>query len=175
MPYDLKVNFNQEASSALASDLNYVNPTAFQLVIDNLKYPNAQFNVQQVALPELSVTNPDIATRQRNILATPAKVNYGSLELTFLIDEKLINYMEIHDWIYGLATEQESKSLKTQRDLQLLILDSNNNVAREIQFVNAQPVSLGSIPFDITSADIAYLTATVSFEYDYFKFKRDVI
>ena len=175
MPYDLKVNFVQEPSSVLATDLNYVNPTSFQLVIDNLKYPNAQFNVQQVALPEMSVSNQEISTRQRNILSTPSKINYGSLELTFLIDEKLINYMEIHDWIYGLTTEQETKSLKVQRDLQLIILDSNNNVAREIQFVNAQPVSLGSIPFDITSSDITYLTATVAFEYDYFKFKRDVI
>ena len=77
MPYDLKVNFVQEPSSVLATDLNYVNPTSFQFVIDNLKYPNAQFNVQQVALPEMSVSNPEISTRQRNILSTPSKINYG--------------------------------------------------------------------------------------------------
>jgi hypothetical protein len=59
--------------------------------------------------------------------------------------------------------------------MQLIILDSNNNVAREIQFINAMPISLGSIPFDITASDVEYLTATVSFQYDYYKFKRNVV
>jgi len=165
MPYEL----TQELST-LDENVNYVNPTAFRLVIDNLNYANAQFNVQTVALPEISVTATPLNSRQVNIYSTPDKITYGTLELSFLIDEKFINYMEIHDWLFTLV-----KGTSTTKDMQLIILDSNNNVAREIQFINAMPISLGSIPFDITASDVEYLTATVSFQYDYYKFKRNVV
>jgi len=39
-----------------------------------------------------------------------------------------------------------------------------------LQFINALPINLSSLPFDVTQTDVTYLTANVSFQYDYFKF-----
>tara|TARA_B110000503_G_C7075004_1_gene382529 strand:- start:696 stop:1211 length:516 start_codon:yes stop_codon:yes gene_type:complete len=170
MPYDLNVNFNTERTSVPVENLSFVNPTGFRLVIDSLKYPNAQFMVQQVALPDISVEAATYSTPFRDIGMSGGKVNYGELSLTFLIDEQLTNYQEIHDWLFGLVSEQDSKSLKKNRDLTLMVLSSANNVIKQIQFVDAYPTTLGSLPFDVTQTDIEYLTATVSFGYSYFRF-----
>jgi hypothetical protein len=43
MPYQLDVDFTDQASATAQAPLNYVNPTAFKLVIDSQKYKNAQF------------------------------------------------------------------------------------------------------------------------------------
>jgi|SaaInlV_135m_DNA_1039713.scaffolds.fasta_scaffold00019_45 hypothetical protein len=170
MPYDLNVNFKNERTSILSEDLSLLNPTGFRLTIDSLKYPNAQFMVQQVELPELSVTSQTFSTPLRDISMSGGKVVYSPLTLTFLIDEELSNYQEIHDWLFGLVSEQDSRSVKKSRDLTLLVLSSSNNVIKQIQFIDAFPTSLGSLPFDITQTDVEYLTATVSFDYSYFKF-----
>jgi hypothetical protein len=125
--------------------------------------------VQQVELPELSITTTPFSTPFRDIELSAGKVVYSPLSLTFLIDEELSNYQEIHDWLFGLVSEQDSKSVKKSRDLTLLVLSSSNNVIKEIQFIDAFPTSLGSLPFDVTQTDVEYLTATVSFNYSYFK------
>ncbi len=39
-----------------------------------------------------------------------------------------------------------------------------------IKFVDAYPTSLSSIPFDITTTDVEYLTAVASFRYSYYQF-----
>jgi hypothetical protein len=52
----------------------------------------------------------------------------------------------------------------------LQILTSANNVAKEIQFIDAWPSNLSSLPFDTTVTDTNYLIAAVTFNYSYFKF-----
>jgi hypothetical protein len=109
-------------------------------------------------------------TPQRNIALAPDKIDYGQFEMTFLVDEYLLNYIEIHDWMLGLVTTGENKNTRLTRDMTLQVLSSHNNVAREILFVDAYPISLSSLPFDTTIADTNYLVANVSFNYSYFKF-----
>lgn len=170
MPYENNINFSPTAQPVpVVENLNFVNPGAFRLVIDSLKYPNAQFAVQAAAIPTISVTPAPFNTPTRDIFASPDKVQYESLTVTFLIDEQLNNYMEIHDWLFGLATEVDNKTNKKTRDISLIVLDSNNNLVKTIKFVDAIPTSLGSLPFDVTITDIEYLTAAVTFEYSYFK------
>jgi len=169
MPYEIDVNFQEGAATSLAvADTTFVSPSGFRLLIDNQKYKNAQYTVQTVALPDLSVTGAPFATRQRNITAAPDKVEYGQFEMTFLIDEDLINYKEIHDWILGLVTEND-EGVRKQRDMSLVILNSHNNIAREIKFIDAYPTNLSSLPFDASATDVEYLIGNVTFNYSYFK------
>ena len=170
MPYENNISFSAEGQPAsTVENLNFVNPGSFRLVIDTLKYPNAQFMVQAAAIPTISATGAPYNTPQRNIFASPDKVEYESLTVTFLIDEYLTNYMEIHDWLFGMVSEIDDKATRKTRDLSLLVLDSNNNLVKTIKFVDAFPTSLGSLPFDITITDVEYLSAAVTFEYSYFK------
>jgi hypothetical protein len=171
MPYEINTNFNAERTSELNEAMSYANGVSFTLVMDRLKYPNVEYTIQTVSLPDLSINGAPLFTPQRNITAAPDKVDYGSFEITFLVDEYLKNYQEIHDWMLGLVTTtDDTKEHKKTRDLTLQVLTSHNNVAREIVLVDAYPISLSSLPFDTTITDTNYLVASVSFNYSYFKF-----
>ena len=170
MPYEISTNFNVEPTSTVNEAMSFAAPANFRLTLDRLKYPNVEFSVQTVALPDMSVDGAIVNTPQRNFAMAPDKVTYSPFELTFLVDEYLQNYIEIHDWIMGLVKEPETRTVQKTRDMTLHILTSHNNVAKEIQFIDAYPVSLSSLPFDTTVTDTNYLVANVTFNYSYFRF-----
>jgi len=168
MPYTLNVDFKDTATKTALTTYNFVAPSGFRLLIDSQKYPNAQYMVQTISLPDMSVQPAQFATPQRNIGMLPDKVEYSPLDLTFLVDEELLNYKEIHDWMIGLVTSEDAP-VRKERDLTLAVLNSANNVSKEIQFIDAFPISLSSLPFDTTATDVEYLTAACTFQYSYFK------
>jgi len=169
MAYENEINYKVEPTSVLAENQSFANPAGFRLVIDNLKYPNAQYNVQAAAIPDLSVPGAAMNTPKRNVLIAADKVEYAPLTLTFLVDENFTNYQEIHDWMFGMVGQADFGDRKT-RDLTLIIYNSSNNVVKEIQFVDAHPTSLSSLPFEVTNETVNYLTAVVEFSYSYYKF-----
>lgn len=168
MPYTKTINFNDEPTSTQISQLNYVNPAGFKLLIDKLKYKNAQYTIQMASLPNMNVSGAQFNTPQRNIYQPADKAVYAPFEVTFLVDEYLTNYTEIHDWMLGMVNQKDAGVRKT-RDITLQIMSSHNNVIKEIQFVDAHPTDLSSLPFDTTITDVQYLVANVVFEYSYFK------
>lgn len=171
MPYNPQINLQVgDGKSINAATLNYLAPTSFKLSIDRLTYPNTEYNIQTVAMPSMIVDGAQASYKTRNLQMTGDKVNYGQLTVVFLVDEEMQNYREIHDWIIGNVTNEDAPRDGKVRDLTLSILSSHNNVTKEIVFVDAFPIDLGSLPFDIQATDIEYLTATVTFQYSYFKF-----
>lgn len=169
MPYDKNVDFSDSASNELLTDVGFASPIGFRLLIDSQRYPNAQFNVQTAAIPEISVDAAAYATPQRTIEISGDKIQYSPFSCSFLIDEQLENYHEIHDWLVGLVIEPDDRNIRKTRDMTLLVLDSHNNVSREIQFVDAYPTSLSTLDFDAKNTSVDYLVGEVSFNYSYFK------
>ena len=169
MAYTKEINYNLEPTSYLEEQQTFANPAGFRLVIDSLKYPNAQYTVQAAAIPDLSVPGAAMNTPKRNILMAADKLEYAPLTLTFLVDENFTNYQEIHDWMFGMVGQDDLGDRKT-RDLTLIIYNSSNNVVKEIQFADAHPTSLSSLPFEVTNETVNYLTAVVEFHYSYYKF-----
>ena len=169
MAYEKEINYKLEPTSYLADNQTFANPAGFRLVIDSLKYPNAQYTVQAAAIPDLSVPGAPLSTPKRNILVAADKLDYAPLTLTFLVDENFTNYQELHDWMFGMVGQDDFGERKV-RDLTLVIYNSSNNVVKEIQFVDAHPTSLSSLPFEVTNEAVNYLTAVVEFNYSYYKF-----
>jgi len=169
MPYDKSVDFSDTASNEFLKDVGYATPVGFRLLIDSQRYPNAQFNVQTAAIPEISVNAAQYATPQRTIEVSGDKVTYAPFTCTFLVDENLENYYEIHDWLVGLVVEPDDRETRKTRDMTLFILDSHNNVSREIQFTNAFPTSLSTLDFDAKETGVNYLVADVTFSYSYYR------
>ena len=169
MVYDINVDFSNTRSSRLVDDMTFVSPTGFKLLIDSLKYPNAQFAVQSASIPEVSIGTSVLSTPQRDLELPGDKVGYEDFSVNFLVDENLVNYTEIHDWILGMALEPEVDNQNKTRDMTLMVLDSHNNVSRQIRFIDAYPTSLSTLEFDATATDINYLVGTVNFKYSYFQ------
>jgi hypothetical protein len=169
MGYTNEINYSTEPTSTLVENISFANPSSFRLVIDNLKYPNAQYTVQLASIPDMSVDGAAMNTPKRNILVSADKIVYAPLQLTFIVDENFTNYKEIHDWMFGMVGQDDLNTRKN-RDLALIIYNSSNNVVQQIQFVDAHPTSLSSLPFEVTGESVNYLTAVAEFNYSYYKF-----
>ena len=169
MAYTNEINYSTEPTSTLVENISFANPSSFRLVIDNLKYPNAQYTVQLASIPDMSVDGAAMNTPKRNILVSADKIVYAPLQLTFIVDENFTNYKEIHDWMFGMVGQDDLNTRKN-RDLALIIYNSSNNVVQEIQFADAHPTSLSSLPFETTGEAVNYLTAVAEFNYSYYKF-----
>ncbi len=148
---------------------NFLNPSSFVLSLDSQTYSGAEFTIQTMFLPDVTAEGAPLQFRQRNIATVADKITFGSFEVSYLIDEDLLNYKEIFDWIKS-NVESNHTATNHVRDLTLTIMNSANNVTKQIKFVDAYPTSLSSLPFDITTTDVEYLTAVVMFEYSYYQF-----
>ena len=148
---------------------NFLNPSSFVLSLDSQTYSGAEFTIQTMFLPDVTAEGAPLQFRQRNIATVADKITFGSFEVSYLIDEDLLNYKEIFDWIKS-NVESNHTATNHVRDLTLTIMNSANNVTKQIKFVDAYPTSISSLPFDITTTDVEYLTAVVIFEYSYYEF-----
>ena len=152
---------------------NFLNPASFVLTLDSQTYSGAEFTIQSMSLPDVSAEPAPLPFKQLNVAFAGDKVTYGAFEASYLIDEDLLNYKEIFDWIKSnVETNHGGTAIadKHTRDLTLTIMNSANNVTKQIRFIDAFPTSLSSLPFEITTTDVEYLTAVVAFSYSYYEF-----
>jgi hypothetical protein len=148
---------------------NFLNPSSFVLTLDSQTYSGAEFTIQTMILPDVSADGAALNFKQIDVSMASDKIQFGAFEISYLIDEDLLNYKEIFDWIKNNVEANHTATNHT-RDLTLTIMNSANNVTKQIKFVDAYPTMISSLPFDITTTDVEYLTAVVSFKYSYYQF-----
>jgi len=127
---------------------DYASPIQFRFKMTKL--PNVEFFVQTANIPSVSLGSTTFETPLKEISMPGDKVSYGSLDVSFLVDENLNNYKEIHDWITGLGFPQDHNQFKT---LQGTGADrfpgtTSSTVARGTSI--AQPADDGGIYSDAT-------------------------
>ena len=157
---------------------NYLSPIGFLFVLDKAK--KVSFLCQKAEIPEITLGKVDIPTRGMVPIPIDGNIQYGNLNLEFIVDEDLRNYMEIHNWIRALGIPQDpqeredcnnkyarfSPSQETRfSDATLQVLNNNNIINFDVVFKSLFPVSLSTVNFDVTGTDNEYFTASATFEY----------
>lgn len=156
---------------------NFLSPVGFKFTL--AKEPKVDFFSNSASIPNISLGTAVQPSYLKDVDIPGEKLTYGDFSLRFLVDENMVNYMAIHNWMTGLGfpeTAQEFKDLTTdatgQRDLKeqfsdgsLHILNSNFRDVAIVKFRDLFPVSLSSLEFDASEADIQYFTADVTFKY----------
>ena len=145
---------------------NFLTPVGFKLDLE--LFAGVDFFCQSASIPEISMSFAQVPTPYRNIpIAGSGGVDFGDLQVRFIIDEDLVNYTAVHNWIrkFGLSDGRADEKDQYSRAL-LHVLSSHNNTNHIIEFTNLFPVSLTGVPFDASITDIEYLTADVTFKYE---------
>jgi len=170
-------------ASAFSNQLqnrNYLSPVGFKFTL--AKEPKVSFFCTSSKIPEISLQTETQNTYLKDIDVPGDKLTYADLYLKFLVDEDLVNYMAIHNWLTGLGFPESAQDyrdlLTNQSDLtqpldpkkafsdgSLYILDSNYNTNAIVKFKDLFPVSLTSLNFDSTQTDVQYFTAEATFKY----------
>tara|TARA_B000000557_G_C20661755_1_gene394999 strand:+ start:149 stop:742 length:594 start_codon:yes stop_codon:yes gene_type:complete len=180
------VNVTEASFSANnPGELDYMRPNAFKFMIHNL--PNVSYFCQAANIPEINLPPADQATPLVDIPHPGDKLQFGSLMIRFLIQENMLNYKELYDWLIGLGfpedrkqykewgtkqnyrfpdiNPQKQQSLGQYSDATLFMLDSNNNPITKITFRDAFPVSLAGLDFEISSGNTDYMVGVAMFRY----------
>lgn len=162
---------------------NYLSPLNYQFSVKKL--PHVNFFLQKVNIPSLTITptsspNPFVA-----IPYSGDHIQFGTLTISFKVDEQLKNYKEIFDWLMGLGFPKDfsqysdlAKKNKTQEgvvsDVSVIATDSAKNPRFEFVFVDAFPTFLSDLNLDTTADDVNYITASATFKYTYFDINRNL-
>ena len=183
------------------TSLDYASPTQFKFQITKL--PKVEYFCTSVNLPALALSEVRQPTPFVDVPLPGTTLTYSPLNMTFLVDENLENFQEIHGWLRGLgfpesyteyadglaagsdrapssggAVSSEPGKVKFGApsqaaffsDATLIILTSKNNPIKEIRFRDVYPTNIGELQYDQQAADVQYLTATVSFNYNRYDF-----
>ena len=86
------------------SVLDYASPVQFRFKCSKL--PTVEFFCQSANIPGISIGSASMPTGLKDIPIPGEKVSYQDLAISFLVDENLNNYKEIHDWIIALGFPQ---------------------------------------------------------------------
>ena len=82
--------------------LDYASPTQFKFSI--LKLPKVEYFCTSVNIPGINLGgNLSQATSLKDVPLPGDKLTYEPLQMTFLVDENLENFQEIHGWLVGLG------------------------------------------------------------------------
>ena len=87
--------------------MDYASPVQFRFKCSKL--PKVEFFCQSANIPGISIGTALMPTGLKDIPIPGDKVSYQDLAISFLVDENLNNYKEIHDWIIGLGFPQDHK------------------------------------------------------------------
>ena len=172
--------------------LDYSSPTQFRFMINQL--PKVQFFTTAANIPDISLGEAVIPTPFKNIPLMGDKLTYGNLDVSFIVDEYLENYITIHNWLIGIGfpktrtqfssfrsdTSNNPTSAKTvspdtvgaatpdrgmYSDATLTILSNKNNPLVEVRYSDIFPVSLSALSYSQDATDVTYQTADISFRY----------
>lgn len=157
---------------------NFLQPIHFEFNIKRSN--NLNYFVQKVRLPGM-VLDPANTPSPFVTLPNPGDhLDFETLDITFAIDEKLQNYMDLYNWKRALGTPdmlEQYAPLENQpkytgmgptSEITVFIMNSAKNPIFTFTFHDAYPNSLSGFELDATADDVQYVKAAASFKYSSF-------
>lgn len=181
------MTFPRTITCPIPNNLTPLSPNGYRLSIQKL--PGLEFFCQEVNLPNIGLGEFKQATPLGDIYLPGDKLVYGDLNIDFLVDSNMQNYISIYKWLNGLgfpvdneqynefvrtsykASNASSDTITNFSDASLSILSPNNTALVEVNFVDIFPTSLSSINFTSTSGDVQYVIGKATFKYTSFNFR----
>lgn len=162
---------------------NYLKPNSFRFIFNRL--PNVEYFCQSTNLPKITLGAAMQPTPFVDVPHTGDKMEFDVLNITFMVDENMTNYLELYNWMVGLGFPKShsqfaalardpstrfsgaEKMLETNlySDASLFILNSNNQPIVEVKFYDAFPVSLEGLDFDLRIPTVDYFTGIATLRY----------
>jgi hypothetical protein len=171
------------------SKLDYSSQIQFRFEI--LYLPLVEYFIQSANVPGLSLQTATVPTPLYDYPIPGDTITFDPLNISFLVDENLNNFNELHKWISrlgfaeshtefadllreGTPSQRTPSSKGIQKplpeigiysDATLTILNSKNIPKTEIRFKNVYPTSISGLDYSIGGTDVDYVTCSATFNY----------
>lgn len=178
------------ALSRNPANLSLLQSTKFRVTFERL--PGLTYFCQSANLPGLSLTEVIRSTPFIDLYHPGEKLVYDTFNVTFLVDEDLRTWTEMHDWLRGLTFPtqfEEYVNLSRQSpgvnartnltrqppvysDAMMTVFTNQNNANFRIKFVDVFPINLATIIFNTGDTAENIMTADASFRFSYYNYER---
>jgi len=159
---------------------SFLSNNKFDFVLKRI--PNFTFLVQGVNLPGLTLQSSSINTPFSAVSIPGNQITFGSLSLTFMVDEDMQSWYELYNWIVqlgnpkgynkvGTLTGKPGSVTSTTSDATLYVKTNSNNPNFQFNFIDVYPTELGEMSF-ATTDNQEFITSTATFNYGYYEAVR---
>lgn len=150
---------------SVTSNTNFLQPTGFRVVIERAKYGNLEFFAQSVNHPGSTATPFEMPVpRVQRFPVAADTIEYSDLGISLILDEDMIAYKEMQDWMQRTVDTSEDLS----HDITVIILTSHNNANIKIRYEGCLPTQIGSVELNATTGDVSYITYDATFRFTKF-------
>ncbi len=149
-----------------------------------LRSPSIAYNCTRVEFPSISLTPIKMPTPVGSRYVGGKVVDFGQFAFTFKVDEDFKNYINIFEWMTGIAGSVDMQKYVTlttddrntildkaghniYSDASLVALTNASNYNVEFNIINMFPITLGTPEFIGGETNVNVCTAT--FQCDYFE------
>ena len=175
-----------------ALDRNPTNPNVLQpnkFILNFARAPSMQYFCQSVSIPGIALSEVPQNTPFVDVYVPGEKAIYDMLSVTFLIDEELKAWTEMHDWIRAMTFPtnfDEYKNLgrlnriagATQSpkpqysDASITVLSSSNTPYFKFKFYDCFPTSVSQFILSATDSPDTTMSADATFRFSYFDIEK---
>jgi hypothetical protein len=170
---------------------NPINPNPLQpnkFVLNFSRLPNIQYFCQSVSVPGISLSEAVITNPFVDLYSPGEKPIYDLLNVTFIVDEEMKSWIEVHDWIRAMTfpTKFEeyqqlprlSKNTVNRpefpqfSDAAITIFSSSMKPYYRIKYYEAFPTTLSTFVLTAQEGPDSIITAGATFRYSYFDIEK---
>ena len=120
--------------------LDYSSPTQFRFLINQL--PKVQYFTTEANIPGITLSDVELGSPLKNIPMLGDKLTYEDLAISFIVDENLENYIEMHTWLTGIGFPKDRSQFSTFRSTTSNVKTSTRGVSKDIGDVRASTPEL---------------------------------
>jgi len=172
--------FNRNPASS-----NYQQAAKFQIVFPRIS--TVTYFCKKVNIPAAFVTPARQNTPFIDLYRPGDKIEYSTLDIEFIVDEDMWSYEILQNWMRGYSfpcSFEEYKNMDRQSfysmqmtqpqyaDAHLNVMTALNNKKIGIKFIDAFPVSLSEVQFDVEQTADNTMTAVANFRYQLYNIYR---
>ena len=131
------------------------------------KFPNLNFDIQAVTLPEIS-SGSAVLSSGLGMIPVPGDTNtYGSLTIEFIINENFDSWIEIFKWFKAKEEFENFNDLEEEgllSDISVILYSNNNEPNYEMVCYDCFPISLSNFTLDTRNQQDDTIVVPVIFE-----------
>ena len=115
--------------------LDYSSPTQFRFLINQL--PKVQYFTTEANLPGITLDELELGSPLKDLPLLGSKLTYEDLTITFIVDENLENYIEMHTWLTAIGFPKDRKQFSDFRSTTSNTKTSTRGESKDIGKVGA--------------------------------------
>lgn len=155
---------------------SFLSNNKYEFVIDRL--PHVTFFIQSIVIPDVSLNGTQVPSPYVSVPIPGNILNYGELQVTYIMDEDMKAWREIYDWMYNLGNPESQNKIgdltqtpgrrnSVTSDASLLVKSNANNPRIKFTFKDMFPTNLGGVTLSSAEGQ-EFLTSTISFLYSHY-------